>query len=261
MKWEVFIRILSWNVNGFRAALKKGLADWWKAEAPDVLCVQETKARPEDVESQWAPPEGYHAVWNPAQRKGYSGVATFSKKKPRSVTLGMGIEKFDVEGRIIRSEFKDFDLLNVYFPNGTNGTERLQYKIEFYEAFLEHCESLRAHGKKLVITGDVNTAHKPIDLKNPKANEKNSGFLPEERAWIDKFIAHGYVDVFRRLHPEPDQYTWWTYRFNARKKNIGWRIDYFFVTGDLAGKVKDAFILPEVMGSDHCPIGLDIRSS
>lgn len=247
-------------MNGVRAVLKKGFWDWFEAVSPDVLCLQETKAQPNDLHDGILQPEGYHAVWNSAERKGYSGVVTFSKKKPKSVALGMGIEKFDVEGRVIRTEFNGFDLLNVYFPNGTSGSERLQYKMEFYDAFLDHCESLRSQGKKLVITGDVNTAHKPIDLKNAKANEKNSGFLPEERAWIDKFIAHGYVDTFRLYHPEPDQYTWWTYRANARQRNIGWRIDYFFVTEDLGTKVNDAFIRPEVMGSDHCPIGLDIQS-
>lgn len=255
------MKILSWNVNGVRAVLKKGFWDWFEAESPDVLCLQETKARPEDLHDGILEPAGYHAVWNSAERKGYSGVVTFSKKKPKSVSLGIGIERFDVEGRVIRTEFKDFDLLNVYFPNGTSGPDRLKFKMEFYDAFLDHCESLRKKGRKLVVTGDVNTAHKAIDLKNAKANEKNSGFLPEERAWVDKFVAHGYVDTFRLFHPEPDQYTWWTYRANARARNIGWRIDYFFVTEDLVKKVEEAFIQPEVMGSDHCPIGLKIRSS
>ena len=184
-------------MNGVRAVLKKGFWDWFEAVSPDVLCLQEIKAQPRDLDDSILHPAGYHAVWNSAERKGYSGVVTFSKKKPKSVALGMGIEKFDLEGRIIRTEFNGFDLLNVYFPNGTSGSERLQYKMEFYDAFLDHCESLRSQGKKLIITGDVNTAHKPIDLKNAKANEKNSGFLPEERAWIDKIIAHGYVDTLR----------------------------------------------------------------
>lgn len=247
-------------MNGIRAVLKKGFWDWFEAVSPDVLCLQETKAQPDNLEDDILQPEGYQVVWNSAERKGYSGVVTFSKKKPKSVALGLGIERFDVEGRVIRTEFNGFDLLNVYFPNGTSGSERLQYKMDFYDAFLDHCESLRSQGKKLIITGDVNTAHKAIDLKNAKANEKNSGFLPEERAWVDKFVAHGYVDTFRIFHPEPDQYTWWTYRANARARNIGWRIDYFFVTEDLVNKVNDAFIRPEVMGSDHCPIGLDIKS-
>ncbi len=255
------MKIISWNVNGMRAALRKGFMDWFHSEAPDMMCLQEIKATPNDLPDEMVTPEGYHSIWNPAQRRGYSGVAVLSKKKPKKYHLGMGIEKFDMEGRIIRAEFKDFDLLNVYFPNGTSGSDRLKYKMDFYDAFLDHCESLRQKGKKLVITGDVNTAHKPIDLKNPKANEKNSGFLPEERAWVDKFIAHGYVDTFREFCQEPDQYTWWSYRFNVRKKNIGWRIDYFFVTEDLMGKVKDSFIQPDVMGSDHCPVGLNLQAS
>lgn len=254
------MRIFSWNVNGLRAVVKKGFFDWLESEAPDVVCLQEIKARTEDLDENILNPKGYHAFWNPAERKGYSGVAIFTKKKPVAVHLGLGIERFDCEGRILRIEFKDFDLFSVYFPNGTSGEERLQYKMEFYDAFLDHCEELRGQGRELVITGDVNTAHKPIDLKNPKANQKNSGFLPEERAWVDKFIEHGYVDSFRAFNEDPDQYTWWSYRFNVRAKNVGWRIDYFFVTEGLMKKVKDSFITPEVMGSDHCPIGLDIKA-
>ena len=254
------MRIFSWNVNGLRAVVKKGFFDWLESEEPDVVCLQEIKARTEDLDEKILNPKGYHAFWNPAERKGYSGVAIFTKKKPVAVHLGLGIERFDCEGRIIRIEFKDFDLFSVYFPNGTSGEERLQYKMEFYDSFLDHCEELRAQGRELVITGDVNTAHKPIDLKNPKANQKNSGFLPKERAWVDKFIEHGYVDSFRAFNEDPDQYTWWSYRFNVRAKNVGWRIDYFFVTEGLMKKVKDSFITPEVMGSDHCPIGLDIKA-
>ena len=254
------MRIFSWNVNGLRAVVKKGFFDWLESEAPDVVCLQEIKARTEDLDENILNPKGYHAFWNPAERKGYSGVAIFTKKKPVAVHLGLGIERFDCEGRILRIEFKDFDLFSVYFPNGTSGEERLQYKMEFYDAFLDHCEELRGQGRELVITGDVNTAHKPIDLKNPKANQKNSGFLPKERAWVDKFIEHGYVDSFRAFNEDPDQYTWWSYRFNVRAKNVGWRIDYFFVTEGLMKKVKDSFITPEVMGSDHCPIGLDIKA-
>lgn len=254
------MRIFSWNVNGLRAVVKKGFFDWLESEAPDVVCLQEIKARTEDLDENILNPKGYHAFWNPAERKGYSGVAIFTKKKPVAVHLGLGIERFDCEGRVLRIEFKDFDLFSVYFPNGTSGEERLQYKMEFYDAFLDHCEELRGQGRELVITGDVNTAHKPIDLKNPKANQKNSGFLPEERAWVDKFIEHGYVDSFRAFNEDPDQYTWWSYRFNVRAKNVGWRIDYFFVTEGLMKKVKDSFITPEVMGSDHCPIGLDIKA-
>lgn len=251
--------IYSWNVNGIRAVLKKGFLDWVEQTSPDILCLQETKANTDQLEASTVDPPGYHAYWNSAERKGYSGVCVWTKKKPTAVHSGMGVPEFDTEGRCLRLEFSKFDLLNVYFPNGTSGPERLKFKMDFYDAFLDHCEALRKAGKKLIVCGDVNTAHRAIDLKNAKANEKNSGFLPEERAWLDKWIAHGYVDSFRELHPdEPDHYSWWTYRANARARNIGWRIDYFFTTADLAAKVKDAFIAPEVMGSDHCPIGLEI---
>ena len=252
------MKLISWNVNGIRAAVKKGFMQWLREGSPDVVCLQETKAMVGQVGKETASPQGYHATWNSAERKGYSGVAVFSKKKPKAVHLGMGIERFDVEGRYLRLEFAGFDLLNIYFPNGTSGPERLQYKLDFYDAFLEHCEALRAAGKKLVICGDLNTAHKPIDLRNPKANEKNSGFLPVERAWVDKFVEHGYVDTFREFNSQPDQYSWWTYRADARARNIGWRLDYFFVTKDLLKKIKSSFITPEVMGSDHCPVGIEI---
>lgn len=242
--------------------MKKGFLDWLETASPDVVCLQEIKATPDQLGRSIDDIKGYHMVWNPAQRKGYSGVAIFSKIQPKGIHLGIGIERFDVEGRVIRLEFEEFDLFGVYFPNGTSGPERLQYKMEFYDAFLEHCEQLRREGKKLVITGDVNTAHCAIDLRNPKANAKNSGFLPEERAWMDKFIAKGYVDTFRNLHPdEPDHYTWWSYRANVRAKNVGWRIDYFFVTEDLTDQVRDSFIEASVMGSDHCPIGLQLDAS
>ena len=252
------VKILSWNVNGIRAVRKKGFLEWFAEEDPDVLCVQETKASPEQLTSELLEIPGNQAYFSSAERKGYSGVVTFSKKKPVKVHYGIGINRFDNEGRVVRHEFKGFDLLNVYFPNGTSGSDRLQFKLDFYDAFLAHCEGLRKKGKKLIICGDLNTAHKAIDLKNPKANEKNSGFLPVEREWVDKFIAHGYVDTFRAFNQEPDQYSWWTYRADARKRNIGWRLDYFFVTEDLMKRVKSSVITPEVMGSDHCPVGLEI---
>lgn len=252
------MKIFCWNVNGLRAIQKKGFMEWFREVSPDILCLQEIKASVDQLNDEIVNPNGYHVSWNSAERKGYSGVVTFSKKKPTKVYYGMGIERFDIEGRIVRCEFKGFDLLNVYFPNGTSGPERLQYKLDFYDAFLAHCEELRKKGKKLIICGDLNTAHKAIDLKNPKPNEKNSGFLPIEREWVDKFVAHGYVDTFREFNQEPDQYTWWTYRADARNRNIGWRLDYFFVTPDLIKKVKNSIITPEVMGSDHCPVALEI---
>ena len=197
------MRIFSWNVNGLRAVVKKGFFDWLKSEAPDVVCLQEIKAQTQDLDENVLNPKGYHAAWNPAERKGYSGVAVFTKKKPAAVHIGIGIERFDCEGRVIRIEFKDFDLLNVYFPNGTSGPERLQYKMEFYDAFLDHCEALRDQGKELVITGDVNTAHKPIDLKNPKANQKNSGFCLKRESGSINLLHMDMLIVFVPLTRTP----------------------------------------------------------
>ena len=251
------LKIITWNVNGIRARQDQ-VRELIEAEQTDVLGLQEIKARPDQVEPLVAELPGYHSAWNPAQRKGYSGVATFTKKKPKTVHWDMGIKRFDIEGRYLRHQSPKFDLLNIYFPNGTSGEERLQYKLDYYDAFLDHCQALRAEGRELVICGDLNTAHKAIDLKNPKQNEKNSGFLPIEREWMDKFAAHGYIDTFREFNKEPDQYSWWTYRAGARERNIGWRLDYFFVTEGLMKRVKNSYITPEVMGSDHCPVGLEI---
>ena len=252
-------RIISWNVNGLRAAYKKGAFAWFLQEQPDIFCVQETKARPEQLTADMTAPDGYHAYFASADRKGYSGVALYSKREPTRVTTGIGVDRFDNEGRILIADYAAFTLLNIYFPNGKASAERLRYKMAFYEAFLAYVDGLREQGKQLIICGDVNTAHKPIDLARPQANEKISGFLPEERAWIDTLLAHGYVDTFRLFHDEPDHYTWWTYRSRARDRNVGWRIDYFFVNRDLQPYVQAAYILPEVMGSDHCPIGLDVE--
>ena len=252
-------KLISWNVNGIRAATKKGFLDWLDKESPDVVCIQETKAQKEQLGDEFQLPEGYEQYWNSAIRKGYSGVASFSKIAPVSNTSGLGIEEFDIEGRVVSLEFPEFTLLNIYFPNGQRDQGRLDYKMRFYDATLDYCQELRKQGKKLIVCGDYNTAHKPIDLKNPKANEKTSGFLPIEREWIDKFMSHRYIDIFRKFHPdEPEQYSWWTYRFGARSRNVGWRIDYFFVTEDLVDFVTDAYITPEVMGSDHCPIVLTV---
>ncbi len=253
------MKLLSWNVNGIRAVARKGFLEWFEQASPDILCLQETKAHPDQLGFELTHPHGYQAHFSSSQvKKGYSGVVTYSKKKPISVQEGMGIEKFDQEGRIITTEFEDFILLNVYFPNGKASDERLQYKMEFYEAFLDHIESLRKEGKKVIFCGDVNTAHKAIDLARPKDNEKISGFLPIERDWMDRVIEKGYVDTLREFHSEPELYTWWSMRSGARARNVGWRIDYFFVQPELKKNVKDAFILPEVMGSDHCPVGIEL---
>ncbi|MGH4140151.1 exodeoxyribonuclease III [Clostridium sp.] len=248
------MKIYSWNVNGIRAIKGKGFIDWVTKEQPDVLCLQETKIQEVQISEELKNIEGYYSYFSCAEKKGYSGVATYTKQKPISVTYGIGIERFDSEGRIVITEFEDFTLLNIYFPNGQKDEFRLKYKMEFYDALLDYCEALREKGKKLIICGDYNTAHTAIDLKNPKANEKYSGFLPIERAWMDKFISFGYVDTFRYLHEEEEKYSWWSYRFKAREKNVGWRIDYFFVTEDLISKIKEADILNDVIGSDHCPV-------
>jgi len=252
------LRLLSWNVNGIRAVHKKGFLDWFKKENPDILCLQETKASEEQLVDELKNPPGYSSYFSSAEKKGYSGVAVYTKQKPEKIEKGFGINKFDSEGRVLIADYKKFVLLNVYYPNGKASPERLQYKLDFYDAFLEYAEGLRKKGKNLVICGDVNTAHKEIDLAHPKENETTSGFLPVEREWMDKFFSHGYVDTFRMFNNEPEQYTWWHVITRARERNVGWRIDYFFVNEEFRKNVKSASIMPEVMGSDHCPIGIEI---
>jgi exodeoxyribonuclease III len=250
------MKISTWNVNGIRAALGKGLKEWLLTEAPDVLCLQEIKARPEQLTADQLDFPGYNVSWNPAERPGYSGVATLHKGTALEIQLGLGEVKFDVEGRVIRTRQSKFLLYNIYFPNGGRGQDRVDYKLDFYAHLLEICDQLHAAGENVIITGDFNTAHRPIDLRNPKENETTSGFMPEERAWIDKYLEHGFVDVFRRLYPERVQYTWWTYRMAARARNVGWRLDYFLVSEKFAPRVKDVIIHDGIQGSDHCPVTL-----
>jgi exodeoxyribonuclease-3 len=254
------MKLISWNVNGIRAVAKKiDFEEWLSAASPDVLCLQETRALPEQVPEELREPSGYHAYWNPAQRKGYSGVGTLSVDEPAAVVPGFGIDEYDVEGRVLMTQHPGFKLFNVYFPNGGRKLERLEFKLQFYEAFLEHCDALHAQGEALIICGDYNTAHRPVDLARPKRNAKTSGFLEEERAWIDAYLKHGFVDAWRSLHPDAEgQYTWWMYMRNARERNIGWRIDYFLVSEALMPAVTEAGILSDVMGSDHCPIVLEL---
>lgn len=253
------MKIVTWNVNGVRAVLNKGAGDWWNAEDLDVLCLQEIKAMPEQLtEKQHVEFGGFQAIWNPAARKGYSGVATFTKTEPLQIQLGLGAERFDLEGRVIQTRFDDFVLFNIYFPNGQRDKGRLQYKLDFYAYLLDICNEMHAAGDQIILTGDFNTAHKPIDLKNPKQNEKTSGFMPVEREWIDKYLENGFVDIYREKYPEREEYTWWTYRVNARSRNVGWRLDYFLVSGGLRERVKDVVILKDVMGSDHCPVEIEI---
>ncbi len=253
------MRLFSWNVNGIRAAQRKGFLDWLQATAPDVLAVQETKAHPEQLAAKLRQPEGYHTWWASAERKGYSGVGLFSKSQPREVKMGLGIEKFDSEGRTIIADYEAFTLMTTYLPNGKGSEERLRYKMEYKEAFLDYANGLRAAGKSVAFCGDINTAHNEIDLTHPKPNAKYSGFLREERDWIDKVIDQGYIDIYRHLNPEREgAYSWWSLRSGARQKNVGWRIDYFFISPDLLERVVDAEIHADVMGSDHCPISLTL---
>jgi len=238
---------------------KKGFLDWFAKESPDILCIQETKAHPSQLEASLLHPSGYQVYWSSAERKGYSGVATFTKQKPKDVKMGFGVKRFDSEGRILLTEYPEFTLLNIYFPNGKASPERLQYKLDFYEETLKFTEKLKKNGQKVIICGDYNTAHKAIDLKRPKENETISGFLPIERAWLDRWVERGQVDIFREFCPLPDHYTWWDFKTRARDRNVGWRIDYLFVTKDLVPNVKDAGILQDVLGSDHCPVSLDLK--
>jgi exodeoxyribonuclease-3 len=253
------MKIYSWNVNGFRAVVGKGFWDWFRSCEGDVICLQEIKAEWEQIPEDHRRVDGYELFWNPSTvRKGYSGTACLYRRPPLHLDTGLPDERYQGEGRCIRMEYPDFYLLNIYFPNGQMSEERLRFKLGFYDSFLEYAEKLRAE-KPIIVCGDFNTAHKEIDLKNPKANSKRSGFLPIEREWIDKFIAHGYVDTFRMFTPDPGHYSWWSYRFNARSRNAGWRIDYFFVSEELRSRVLKAWIEPQVMGSDHCPVGLEIK--
>jgi len=253
------VKILCWNVNGIRAIRNRGFLEWLDRESPDILCLQETKAHPEQLDEDLREPHGYRTCWNYPERKGYGGVATFTKTEPVAVKYGFEGVALDLEGRVIITEHVDFLVMNVYFPNGKMGDERLKYKLDFYETFLRFADSLKAKGIKLIICGDFNTAHKAIDLARPKENEKVSGFLPVERDWMDKFVAHGYVDTFRYFNREPNKYTWWDMKTRARERNVGWRIDYFFVTENLLPEVSNAFIMSEVTGSDHCPVGIVLR--
>jgi exodeoxyribonuclease-3 len=255
------MKLMSWNVNGLRAVTKKGFVEWLYETQPDVLGLQEIKAEADQLDEEVRSPKGYFAYFSSCKtRKGYSGVALYSKIKPDKVEYGIGIKKFDDEGRIIIGHFDDIVLLNVYFPNGGGGSERLKYKLEFYDAFLEYTEKLRKKGQKVIFCGDVNTAHEAIDLARPKENEKNTGFLPEERAWIDELIYSGYIDSYRHFYPNKEgAYSYWDMKTAARERNVGWRIDYFFVANELSAKMKHAGILPHVFGSDHCPVYLEMK--
>jgi exodeoxyribonuclease-3 len=250
------MKCVSWNVNGIRAVVKKGFAEQLLRFDADVVAIQETKAQADQLSDELKNIPGYTSYWHSAERKGYSGVAVYTRLAPVAVHYGMGDAEFDCEGRVLTLEFVDCYLINIYFPNSAEELKRLDYKLRFNNRLLAFAKELEQH-KPVILCGDFNVAHKEIDLKNPKANEKNAGFTPEERAWMDDFVAAGFIDTFRLFNQDPGQYTWWSYRFNARAKNVGWRIDYFCVSGHARDRVKNATILGEVMGSDHCPVALE----
>ncbi len=253
------LKLISWNVNGIRAVAKKGFGEWLSETNPDILCIQETKAWKEQLDDSLVNIEGYHSYFSEASKKGYSGTAIYTKLKPIKILHGIGVEKFDSEGRFVIAEFDEFILFNIYYPNGKRDKARLQYKLDFYEAFQKFANELKNKGKKLVICGDVNTAHKEIDLARPDENRTTSGFLPEECDWIDRFLADGYIDTLRMFNQNPEVYTWWDMITRARERNVGWRIDYFFISDNLKNNILNAFTMPEVMGSDHCPVGIELE--
>ena len=250
------MKLISWNVNGIRACVNKGFKDFFETINADIFCIQETKCQPEQIDLNF---EGYHAYWNSAERRGYSGTAIFTKKEPINVTYGIGIEEHDNEGRVITLEFEDFFMVDIYTPNAKRGLERLDYRQVWEDEIRNYLVNLNKI-KPVIMCGDLNVAHEEIDLKNPKSNRGNAGFTDEERAKMTELLNVGFVDSFRFLYPEKtDCYSWWSYMGKAREKNVGWRIDYFIVSNDIKDKIKDAMIYPEVMGSDHCPIGLIIE--
>ena len=265
------VRILSWNVNGIRAVNNKEkkkiqgitFSDWVLKEDADIICVQETKAHPDQLTGENAnliSLGDYHSHFSSAEKKGYSGVAVYSKMKPIEVMHEIGSSELDKEGRTLILDFGSFVLFNIYYPNGKGSPARLKYKMDFYDAFLKRAEEFKNDGKTVVICGDFNTAHKEIDLARPKENSKVSGFLPLERDWMDEFVNSGFVDTFREFNTEPGNYTWWDLVTRARDRNVGWRIDYFFIDSNSVGKLNNAFIMADVMGSDHCPLGIDLKT-
>lgn len=260
VKIQTMATFLSYNVNGIRAAWKKDWLKWLKSVNPDVVALQETKAQPDQIEEEIAALEklGYKTYWYSAEKKGYSSVAIFSKTEPDHVEYGCGIEKYDKEGRILRADFGDFSAFSCYFPSGSSGDERQSLKMDFLGDFQNYIDELKKSRPKLLISGDVNICHEPIDIHNPVSNKNSSGFLPEEREWVSQFLNSGFVDTFRHLNKEPHNYTWWSYRFSARKKNLGWRIDYHLITENLLDQLKRSVILSEAVHSDHCPILVEL---
>lgn len=252
------MKILSYNVNGIRAAINKGFAEWLNAAAPDVVCLQETKALEEQVDTTLFEQMGYQHFWHSAQKKGYSGVAILTKTNPLHVQKGTGIKYMDFEGRVIRADFENLSVISLYLPSGTN-LDRLEHKFKFMDDFQNYINTLKKEYPKLVICGDYNICHRAIDIHDPVRNKNVSGFLPEERQWIDTFMNNGFIDSFRYLNPQPHQYSWWSYRANARNNNKGWRIDYNLVSENLKNNIKRAYLLPDAKHSDHCPVGVELE--
>jgi len=252
------MRVIAWNVNGIRAVEKNGFKDWLARESPDILCINETKAEPGQLSPALASPAMYKSFWASAKKKGYSGTAIYSKTEPDDVHF-LGVPEFDDEGRVLIAEYKEFSLINTYFPNSQDGGKRLGYKLGFCAEILKLCNSLAEKGRHFLLCGDYNIAHTPIDLARPRENKNNAGFLPEERAWMDEFTGAGHVDTFRHFHPdEGGHYTWWSYRADARMRNIGWRIDYHCVDRAFLPKVRSSVIRSDVHGADHCPVEIDL---
>ncbi len=250
------MKLLSWNVNGIRAAVKKGFLEYLEDQNPEIICIQETKAHKEQLTSEILEDHGYFTYWHSGQKKGYSGVATFCKEEPLYIQEGIGIKKYDDEGRVLITEHNKFLLYNIYFPNGQKNEERLKYKLDFYDDLLPIINDQVESGNNVIVTGDWNTAHRPIDLARPNENKNTSGFMPIEREKVDEYILNGWIDTFRLFHEEGGRYSWWTYRFGARDRNIGWRIDYFFVNEGMVEICTDADIHQNIFGSDHCPVSL-----
>lgn len=253
------MKIISYNVNGIRAAIGKGFLDWLQAASPDVLCIQESKAQPDQIDTETFAAMGYHAYLHSAEKKGYSGVGIFSKKEADRVVAGMGIPKYDTEGRVLRADFGDITIVCVYVPSGTTGRERQTYKMAFLEDFLQYIENLRKERENIVVCGDYNICHKPIDINHPERQAGVSGFLPEEREWLDRLQASGMIDSFREFDKSAEKYSWWSYRFASRSRNAGWRIDYHWVSEHLRKRLTGASILSDAVHSDHCPVEVDIQ--
>jgi exodeoxyribonuclease III len=251
-------KIVSYNVNGIRSAISKGWWDWLKAVDPDIICLQEIKAHPEQLNLKEFEDAGYNHYWHPAVKKGYSGVAILTKEKPTAVVYGCGIQKYDDEGRVLRVDFGDISVMSVYMPSGSSGDERQAFKMGWLKDYLEYINELKKTRPQLIICGDHNICHQAIDIHNPKSNANSSGFLPEEREWIDGFIRSGFIDSFRHFNKDPHQYTWWSFRANSRSKNLGWRIDYNMVSQNLEAKMKRALLFPLANHSDHCPVYLEM---